>query len=48
MKKQEIIEKNNLAQRILNNGKPTKRYLKLMEKINKAKRLSVIDIENLF
>ena len=30
------------------NGKPTKRYLKLMRQINKAERLSVSEIENLF
>ena len=29
------------------NGKPTKRYLKLMEKINDAKRFSASDIEQL-
>ena len=30
------------------NGKPTKRYLKLMGKINKAERFSVSEIEQLF
>ncbi len=30
------------------NGKPTKKYLKLMEKINRAKGFSVEEIENLF
>jgi len=30
------------------NGKPTKRYLKLMRKINKAERFSVSKIEQLF
>ena len=30
------------------NGKPTKRYLKLMRQINKAERLSVSEFESLF
>lgn len=30
------------------NGKPTKRYLKLMQKIKMAERFSVEDIHNLF
>ena len=30
------------------NGKPTKRYLKLIEQINKAERFSDSDKENLF
>ena len=30
------------------NGKPTKRYLKLMRQINKAERYTVSEIENLF
>jgi len=30
------------------NGKPTKRYLKLLEKINDAERFSASDIERLF
>jgi len=30
------------------NGKPTKRYLKLMQKINQAERISISDIERLY
>jgi len=30
------------------NGKPTKRYLKLIKQINKAKRFTSYDIERLF
>ena len=30
------------------NGKPTKRYLKLLKQINKVERFSATDIEQLF
>ncbi|RVU90328.1 hypothetical protein EH230_05095 [Flavobacterium columnare] len=30
------------------NGKPTKRYLKLLEKINQVENISLEDIENLY